>query len=92
MIGEISPLRSLRTQALCAIISVQSRRHQASIKPENLSSLVTEQFPTIVSQKTANHWYRVIALLEDELARNEARPPLVLFCPALSPMSCNVFL
>ena len=57
-----------------------------------LSGLVTEQFLTFIAQKTANHGYGVIALLEDESAGNEARSPLVLFRPALSTISVDVFL
>src|SRR5262245_54562514 len=43
-------------------------------------------------QKTADDGYRVIALLEDQSAGNEARSPLVFFCPALSSISGDVFL
>jgi hypothetical protein len=44
------------------------------------------------SEKTTGDGDAVIALLEDEPARDQAGSPLVLFCAALAAMGGNVFL
>src|SRR5207245_2014930 len=53
---------------------------------------VTEQFLAFFSEKTAGDGDGVIALLEDEPARDETSSPLVVFRTALAAVSGNVFL
>ena len=53
---------------------------------------VTEQFLAFLSEKTAGDGNGVIALLEDESARDETSSPLVVFRTAFTAISGNVFL
>jgi hypothetical protein len=76
----------------CAQQGCASRIRPATQKQGHLSGPVTEQFLAFLSEKTAGDGDAVIALLENEPARNEASSPLVIFCTALAAISGNVFL
>lgn len=53
---------------------------------------VTEEFLAFLSEKTANDGDGVIALLEDEPARDETSPPLVFFRAAFAAICSDVLL
>src|SRR6202041_2434265 len=53
---------------------------------------VTEKLLTFRAQETADYRDAVIALAKNELARNEARSPLVIIRAALASIRRNVFL
>ena len=57
-----------------------------------LSWSVTEQLLAARSEETTNDRDGVIALLENQLAGDEASPPLVVFRAALATVSGDIFL
>src|SRR5208283_836484 len=57
-----------------------------------MRSPVTEELLAFLPEKTAGDGDAVIALLEDEPAGDETRPPLVVLRTALAAISGNVFL
>ena len=53
---------------------------------------ITEQFLAFLPEKTAGDGDRMIALLENEPARDQTSSPLVVFRTALAAIGGNVFL
>ena len=65
---------------------------KAGAVPLPMLSFVTKQFLALLSKKTAGDRDAVIALLEDEPARDETRAPLVVFRAALAAKRVDIFL
>src|SRR6266436_5952315 len=59
---------------------------------EQLGTLVTEELLAFIAEKTADHRDMVIALLENELAGDQACPPFINLVSVLAAVSVNVFL
>src|ERR1035438_8667507 len=53
---------------------------------------IAEQFLAFSSQKTAGHRNNVIALFENQPARNQTSAPLIIIGTALPPKSGDIFL